>query len=118
MTRLTMFLFFTIQFVVAQQSDYKTDALKVYELSGAKATIQYAKATISKMSPLDKQALFLKDFDDSLSQFYDDVAKNYMDVYSHNDLKAMIVFYQSEVGQKIAKNSVTLLEKTQSSSKK
>ena len=64
MKKLIIFFVLIFQCGYSQNSDYKKDALKLYELSGAFATIQYAKTTISKVIPLDKQALFQKDFEE------------------------------------------------------
>ena len=70
------------------------------------------------MIPADKHQSFMKDFDASLPAFYDSMASDYMQIYTHDELKEMIVFYNSAVGMKIASQSVPLLEKTQNSSKK
>ena len=102
----------TAQFMNAQDAALKADVVKVISLSGSDAQIKTVKNQILKMIPADKQADFLKDFDATLPSLYDKLAKIYMEVYTPEDIKAMIAFYESPVGKKIQSKSGELAEKS------
>ena len=92
---------------------FKKDVLKVIENSGAANQMKAAKGQILKMIPEAKQAAFIVEFDATLPALYDKLAAVYMDVYSKEDIKAMLTFYDSPVGKKMAENSGVLMEKSQ-----
>ncbi len=95
---------FTIQLATAQATDeaFKKDVLKVIQASGAAGQMQAAKDQIVPMIPADKQAAFIVEFDATMPALYEKLAKVYMDTYTKEDVKAMLVYYESPVGKKIA----------------
>ncbi len=105
-------LVLTAQFMNAQVAALKADVIKVISMSGSDAQIKTVKNQILKMIPAEKQADFLKDFDATLPSLYDKLAKIYMEVYTPEDIKAMIAFYESPVGKKIQSKSGELAEKS------
>lgn len=102
---------FVAHFAAAQDS-FKTDVMKVIELSGAAGPMQMAKEQIMQNIPLTKRADFSKDFDASLPALYEKLAKVYMETYTPEDLKAMLKFYESPVGKKIAASTGELYKKS------
>lgn len=92
---------------------FKKDVLKVIENSGAANQMKAAKGQILKMIPEAKHAAFIVEFDATLPSLYDKLAGVYMEVYTKEDIKAMLTFYDSPVGKKMAANSGVLMEKSQ-----
>lgn len=92
---------------------FKKDVLKVIENSGAANQMKAAKGQILKMIPEAKQAAFIVEFDATLPALYDKLAVVYMEVYTKEDIKTMLTFYDSPVGKKMAENSGVLMEKSQ-----
>jgi hypothetical protein len=111
-------LIFTFVFVLvaqlslAQDEAFKKDIMKVMEMSGSNAQLNLAKEQILKMVPADKQAAFITEFNASLPSYYDKIAKVYSEVYTKEDIKAMIAFYESPVGKKMSSKSGELAEKS------
>lgn len=101
----TLVSIFLFQFNYAQDEAFKKDALKLIEISGATSQMKLVKNQFIKFIPKDKQNDFTKDFEASLPQMYEDYAKVYMKLYTHEDIKAMITFYESPVGKKIYLNA-------------
>ena len=110
---LTLAFVLVAQIGMAQDEAFKKDALKVIEMSGSSAQIKLSRAQILKMIPEAKQAAFIIEFDATLPSLYDKMAKVYMDTYTKEDLKAMIVFYESAVGKKMTAKAGELAEKSQ-----
>jgi uncharacterized protein len=108
---ITAVLVFITQFGFAQDAAYKKDVLKLIEMSGATSQIKLAKSQILQMVPKEKQGAFVLEFDATLPSLYDKMAKVYMDIYTKDDIKAMIAFYESPVGKKITEKSSELTEK-------
>jgi len=101
----------------AQDEALKKDIMKVIEMSGSAAQMKVAKEQILKMIPAEKQAAFLIEFDASLPSFYEKMVKVYMELYTKEDIKAMMKYYNSPVGKKIAANAGKFTEKTQEAAK-
>ncbi len=115
---LCLFLSLVFQINYAQDQKFKQDALKLIEISGATNQMKLLKNQIIKYVSKDKQKVFLKDFDDSLPQLYEDYANTYMKIYTHDDIKAMIQFYESPVGKKIYMYADEMAQRTQAMSQK
>ena len=80
---------------------YKKEVLKLVEMSDTATQIKLAKTQILTMIPEAKHAEFIKDFDATLPSLYDEMTVSYMEVYTKEDIKAMIAFYESPVGYEI-----------------
>ena len=104
---------FVTQFSIAQDDAYKKDVMKVIELNGSAAQMKMAKDQILKMIPAEKQAAFLVEFDASLPSLYDKLVKVYNDVYTKEDIKAILAFYETPIGKKMTAKSAELAEKSQ-----
>lgn len=102
-----------VNFASAQNDAFKKDAAKVIELSGGASQMKMIKDQLLPNIPADKQAMFNLEFDGHLAKILDKIAISYTEVYSHDDLKEMIKFYESPIGLKIQKNTPILLEKSQ-----
>lgn len=98
--------------IATAQDSFKTDVMKVIEISGAAGPMQMAKEQILQSIPEAKKIEFSKDFDASLPSLYDKLAKIYMETYSPADIKAMLAFYESPVGKKISSSSGELFKKS------
>ena len=99
------------QLAIAQDA-FREDAIKVIKASGSAAQMEAAKDQIKAMIPEEKFAEFSKDFDASLPSLYEKMAKIYMETYTHDDVKAMLKFYDSPIGKKISSNAGELYKKS------
>ncbi|HQA73975.1 MAG: DUF2059 domain-containing protein [Flavobacterium sp.] len=114
-------LVFTVAFAIlstvsfAQEKASKADVLKVIERSGAQGQMNAAKKQILTMIPADKQAAFLIEFDAIIAKSQDKTADLYIEEYTKDDIKAMLAFYESPVGKKMAEKSEKIAEKQQAS---
>ena len=108
----TLVIVFVTQFATAQDA-FKADVLKA---SGSAAQMEIAKEQVMNNIPESKRADFSKDFDASLPSLYDKMAKVYMEIYTHDDIKKMLEFYNSPVGKKIAEKASELTKKNMAAS--
>jgi hypothetical protein len=115
-------IFITFAFVIvsqvgmAQDDSFKKDVIKVIEMSGSASQIQLAKEQILKMVPVEKQAAFITEFDATLPNLYDKIANTYMEIFTKEDVKDLIKFYESPVGKKMTVKAAELAEKNMAAS--
>ena len=114
-------LIFTLAFVCvahfgfAQDDAFKKDIKKVIEVSGASGQLKAAKKQVLTYIPEAKQAAFLVEFDAILAKINDKTVEIYAQEYTKEDIKAMLAFYESPVGKKMAEKSELIATKSQES---
>ena len=114
-------LVFTVAFVVlstvsfAQAAASKEDVIKVIEKSGAQGQMMAAKKQILPMIPSDKQAAFLIEFDAIIAKSQDKTVEVYLAEYTKDDIMAMLTFYDSPVGKKMAEKAEKIATKSKES---
>lgn len=101
------------QFGFSQDEALKKDVLKVIEMSGSGGQMAAAKKQLLGMIPKEKQAAFLIEFDALMPKIYEASAKVYMEEFTKEDIKAMLAFYESPVGKKMAEKSEVIATKSQ-----
>jgi uncharacterized protein len=106
----TLTLFVVTNFVMAQDA-FKADVVKAIEMSGANTSMDAVKKQVIGMIPESKHPEFLKEFDVVISSINDEQVKNFMEVYTHDDIKEMIKFYGTPTGKKIKEKAGILAEK-------
>ncbi|MGE4345888.1 MAG: DUF2059 domain-containing protein [Flavobacteriaceae bacterium] len=102
------------QFGLAQNDAFKQDAVKVIEKSGAGSQFEMVLDQIKTMVPEEKHEELTKDFKSTLPALYSKIAEVYMEEFSHNDIKQILGFYESEVGKKLSSKQEALFEKSMS----
>ncbi|MCU0349344.1 MAG: DUF2059 domain-containing protein [Flavobacterium sp.] len=107
---LTFAFFVATNFVMAQDA-FKADVVKAIEMSGANSSMDAVKKQVLGMIPESKQAEFLKEFDVVINSINEEQVKNFMEVYTHDDIKEMIKFYSTPTGKKIKEKAGVLAEK-------
>lgn len=101
------------QMGMAQDAAFKADAVKFLNISGTASTFEMMTKDIVKNAPADKQAAFKKDLDASIQELIGKMADLYMTEFTHDDIKAMIKYYETPVGKKAAAKTGVLFEKGQ-----
>lgn len=106
----TIIVVFVSHFGMAQDS-FKNDVLKVLKASGSAAQMELAKEQVMGSIPEEKKAAFSKDFNESLPSLYDKMAKVYMEIYTHDEVKQILKFYDTPIGKKMTAKSGELTQK-------
>jgi hypothetical protein len=84
--------------VQAQDDAFKKDAIKLAEM-GSKS----AEASLNQvytMIPEDKVEEFKKELNPIMQEFYQKLGEKSMEYYTHDQVKEILKFYESEIGQK------------------
>ncbi|HRE76426.1 MAG TPA: DUF2059 domain-containing protein [Flavobacterium sp.] len=96
--------------------EFKNDVLKLIETTGIKNHLLLVKNQFIKNVPQDKKAVFEKEFELSLTEMLNNYAKIYMKLYTKEDIKAMMAFYDSPIGKKIQANADEMTMRTKANS--
>lgn len=111
----TLVLALATQFGFSQDKPFKAEVEQVIEKSGASGQMAAAKKQVLSMIPKEKQAAFLVEFEALIKKVNDATAELYMQEYTKEDIKAMLAFYNSPVGKKMAEKAEILAQKSQES---
>lgn len=111
-------LFSLFSQLVFSQNTYEEDAVKVIKITGGTSQMIAVKNQVKNMISEDKFEEFSKEFDEIMPVLYIDLAKIYMEIYSHDELKKIIEFYESPVGIKMSENAPNILRKSMEASNK
>lgn len=98
---------------MAQDAAFKADAVKFLNISGTASTFEIMTKDLVKNVAAEKQAAFKKELDASIQDLIGKMADVYMTEFTHDDIKAMIKYYESPVGKKAASKTGVLFEKGQ-----
>ena len=88
----------TLSSVNAQDEAFKADALKLTKMSSGSAEASLEQ--VYNMIPAQKLDAFKKELQPVMEKYYEKIAIKSMEYYSHEDVKQLIAFYNSELGQK------------------
>jgi len=111
-------ILFVFAFIVAAQishaqNTFKQDVMKMMEVSGAAAQYDVAIDQILKNVLPEKQAPLKADLLESIKLLQDKMAVIYMEEFTHEDIKAIIAYYESPAGKKFAEKSGIIFERSQ-----
>jgi hypothetical protein len=109
---LSIVLALIAQMSMAQDANFKAEVLKLISISGADAQIMIVKPQILNMIPEGKKESFSKEFDASIPSLHNKMAEIYMQIYTPEDIKGMIAFYESPIGKKMNEKAGELGQKS------
>ena len=84
--------------VQAQDNAFKADAVKLVKLSSDAA--EAALEQVYVMIPEEKLEGFKKELEPVMDRYYEKIAIKSMEYYTHEDVKQLLKFYNSELGKK------------------
>lgn len=96
-----LFFLGTITQLHAQDETFKADAVKLVKLSSDAA--EAGLAQVYMMIPEAKLDAFKKELEPVMNRYYEKIAVKSMEHYTHDDVKALLKFYNSDLGKKYLK---------------
>jgi hypothetical protein len=94
----------------AQETTLKEDAKQLVLLTFDTSEKKQIKYSLSVSIDNEKKENFKNEYDAAINAYVEECSKFYIVNYTHDEVKEMLKFYQTPVGQKIAKDSRKLLE--------
>ncbi|TRW22081.1 DUF2059 domain-containing protein [Flavobacterium zepuense] len=90
----------TVTFAQAQDA-FRKDVVKFLEMSGVENTYKKVMEPYTQNIPIEKKAEFDKEFNASIKTLLGKMADLYMTALTHEEIKAVIKFYESPAGKKV-----------------
>lgn len=113
MKKIVLFAFLLVTTVGFSQDNFKNDILKYLEISGQANTFKMITKDLITNIPEAKKADFQKELDASINDLMSKMADMYMTEFTQDEIKALLKFYESEVGKKLTSKTEVLYTKGQ-----
>ena len=95
------------------QEAFKNDVLKYLDISGQANTFKMITKDLSTNIPEAKKEEFQRDLDKSIIELMSKMADMYMTEFTHDEIKALLKFYESPIGKKLTEKTEVLYNKGQ-----
>lgn len=95
---------------LAQDESFKEDTIKLTKLSNDAVEASFGQ--LYAMIPAENLEEFKKDLKPIMEKYYSKIAEVSMEFYTHKDVKELLKFYESELGQKLLDTQSKLTVKT------
>ncbi|NJX14058.1 DUF2059 domain-containing protein [Tamlana crocina] len=104
-------VFATTQVQAQDHSDFKSETVEFLKLTGAGDAFVNAIDQIGTMVPSDKKEAYTEEAKGTLAGLYDKIAELYMAEFTHEEIKKLAAFYNTDLGKKLAKKQLGLTQK-------
>jgi len=84
--------------VQAQDEAFMEDAVKLATINSS--SVEASLSQVYTMIPEDKVEAFKKELNPIMEEFYNKIGAKSMEYYSHDEVKAILKFYNSEIGKR------------------
>jgi hypothetical protein len=98
-----------ISLAQSENSEFKQDALKMIKLSNNAVEASFSQ--VYAMIPEEKLEDFKNEIQPIMDRYYEKMADISMEFYTHDEIKQLLEFYNSELGQKSLEAQAKITEK-------
>ena len=109
---------FSITVNAQSQAEFKKETIEFIKLTGSADLFDSAIDQVGAMVPADKKEAYLKEAKGTLNDLYSQLADIYMEEFTQDDVKELVAFYKTELGQKLASKQGLLAQKGMSAGQK
>ncbi len=96
------------------QSEFKKETITFLKLTGAGAAFEDAITQLGTMVSDANKAAYTKEARGTLDGLYSKMADFYMEDFTQGEIKKLIAFYKTDLGKKLAKKQLSLVQKAMS----
>ena len=97
-----------------ENTDFKTETIEFLKLTGAGQAFENAIGQIGYNVVDSKKEAYTKEAMGTLDALYAKMADLYMSEFTQNDIKELVVFYNTDLGKKLAEKQLGLTQKAMS----
>ncbi|MFS4483545.1 DUF2059 domain-containing protein [Hyunsoonleella sp. 2307UL5-6] len=108
---LVFVLVFTISINAQEDAAFKSETIEFIKITGATKAFDDAIDQIGNMVSQDNKEAYKKEAVATLDELYNDMATLYMEEFTREEIKALVAFYKTDLGKKLAGKQVTLAQK-------
>lgn len=108
---LVIVLVFAISINAQEDAAFKSETIEFIKLTGATKAFDDAIDQIGNMVSQDNKEAYKKEAVATLDELYNDMAALYMEEFTREEIKALVAFYKTDLGKKLAGKQVALAQK-------
>lgn len=107
-----LFIMAIISVTRAQENDeFTTDTVTFLKLTGAGAAFEQGISQLGTMVPEINKMKYREEANNTTADLYLKMSKLYMEEFTHEEIKELITFYNSDLGKKMAVKQLALTQK-------
>ncbi|MDO5969465.1 DUF2059 domain-containing protein [Flavivirga aquimarina] len=92
-------------------TEFKKETVEFIKLTGAGGAFENAIAQIGAMVSDENKEAYAKEANGTLTGLYDKMAELYIAEFTHQEIKELIAFYNTDLGKKLAEKQLGLTQK-------
>ncbi|GAL65275.1 DUF2059 domain-containing protein [Jejuia pallidilutea] len=108
---LALVLLLTVSINAQDDAAFKAETIEFIKLTGATKAFEDAIDQIGNMVSQDNKEAYKKEATGTLDDLYSEMAGLYMGEFTRDEIKALVDFYKSDLGKKLASKQVALAQK-------
>ncbi|GAB1857966.1 hypothetical protein MHTCC0001_28030 [Flavobacteriaceae bacterium MHTCC 0001] len=101
----------TLSIQAQDDADFKSQTVEFIKLTGTAAAFDDAINQIGMAVPADKKAAYKNEASGTLEELYNKLADLYMSEFTKDEIKALVAFYKTDLGKKLASKQIMLAQK-------
>ena len=106
-----LFVFATATQVKAQENaEFKNETIEFIKLTGAASAFENAIAQLGATVSEANKEVYIKEANATMDDLYTKFANLYMQEFTQDEIKELIVFYKTDLGEKLAKKQLGLTQ--------
>lgn len=103
-------LMVTLSINAQDTSEFKSKTIEFIKLTGTADAFDNAISQIGAVVPEDKKEAYTEEANGTLDDLYSQLADAYMKEFTEDDIAKLVLFYQSDIGKKLASKQTTLTQ--------
>ncbi len=108
---IAMVLIGSIAFAQQKKSDFQKDTEKLVSITN-KNTFGVLAEQFKALVAEDKQEDFIKEVEKTLPSLYSKIAQIYMEEFTHEEIKELLKFYETPIGEKMVSKTGIITKKS------
>jgi len=102
---------FSTQINAQDNSDFKSEAIEFIKITGAGAAFESAIGQIGAMVSQENKEAYTKEAMGTMDGLYSKMADLYMAEFTQSEIRELIAFYKTDLGEKLAEKQLGLVQK-------
>lgn len=106
-----LFIVAVAQTQAQDSSTFKSETIEFIKITGAAAAFENAIDQLGASVTMDNREAYTKEANGTLDGLYSKMADLYMEEFTEDEIKELVVFYNTDLGKKLAEKQLSLTQK-------
>jgi len=106
-----LFIVAVAQTQAQDSSTFKNETIEFIKITGAAAAFENAIGQLGASVTMENREAYTKEANGTLDGLYSKMADLYMEEFTEDEIKELVVFYNTDLGKKLAEKQLSLTQK-------